>query len=236
MSDVDAMRALMQADRWIDRVQSQRSHLPEITELTALEEELRVLVGALRRVQEVLAPVRRGYEAARDEAQRLAQRASELNATLATSSANARELTALQRELEHVRDVQSRAEDRELDALVELEPIEQEIETIKARAQPAVARRGELQDHIRALQSTLDDELVALHHDRSERTLALTPELLARYDHAKARSGIAGAAQVDAGRCDGCRIALSPLDVDRWKAQPDGSFTDCPECGRVLLP
>ena len=65
---------------------------------------------------------------------------------------------------------------------------------------------------------------------------AVSPELLARYDAAFARVGTSGAAQVDAGRCDGCRIALSPLDVDRWKGQAEGSLMNCPECGRLLLP
>ncbi|MGH9019887.1 MAG: C4-type zinc ribbon domain-containing protein, partial [Acidimicrobiales bacterium] len=65
---------------------------------------------------------------------------------------------------------------------------------------------------------------------------AVPPALRGRYDDALARVGGSGAAQVDAGRCDGCRIALSPLDLDRWRVAPEGSFPPCPSCGRLLLP
>ena len=39
MSETDNLRALMEADRWIDRVTAQRNHLPEMAELVTVEEE-----------------------------------------------------------------------------------------------------------------------------------------------------------------------------------------------------
>jgi hypothetical protein len=77
---------------------------------------------------------------------------------------------------------------------------------------------------------------VALRASRAERAAQLSPALLARYEDLLKRVGTSGAAQVDAGRCDGCRILLSPLDLDRWKALGEDSFMPCPECGRLLLP
>jgi predicted nucleic acid-binding Zn-ribbon protein len=93
-----------------------------------------------------------------------------------------------------------------------------------------------LQAQIVGLESSLDEELLALRAQRSERAAALSSELRARYDAAFVRVGTSGASQVAEGRCDGCRIALSPLDLDRWKGQANGSFMACPECGRLLLP
>ena len=112
------------------------------------------------------------------------------------------------------------------------------VAAIKGRAQPGVARRGELQaTGSPNSQASLDEELASLREGRRDcASAAVSPELLARYDAALVRAGTSGAAQVDAGRCDGCRIALSPLDVDRWKGQPSGTFMACPECGRLLLP
>ena len=236
MSETDALRALMEADRWIDRVTSQRSHLPEIAELASVEGELTSLLGALREAQAELDPVRSAYDDAQREAQRLGARASDLNATLSASSANARELAALHKELDHVRELLSAAEDRELEYLLGVEPLEATVDAIKLRAQPLVQRRSELQRAIADLQATLDEELSALREQRTQRADEVSAVLLARYDAAFVRAGTSGAAQVDNGRCDGCRIVMSPLDVDRWKAQADGSFMACPECGRLLLP
>jgi hypothetical protein len=226
----------MEADRWIDRVVAQKTHLPEMVELSALEVDLRALVKALHEAEATLAPVRGAYEGAQQEGDRLRARAETLDRTLSTSTANARELAALTTELQHVRELLERSDDQELEYLIAVEPLDEAVSAIKATAQPGAARRIELQGAITALQSTLDDELVALREQRRERAAAVVPALLARYEAAFARVGTSGAAQVASGHCDGCRIALSPLDVDRWKAQPEGTFMTCPECGRLLLP
>jgi hypothetical protein len=145
-------------------------------------------------------------------------------------------LSAIQGELIHVRTLLAESEDRELDLLVALEPVEARVESVKQLAQPGVRRRAELLETIAQLQSTLDDELASLQRDRDERAVALSNSLRTRYDAALARVGTSGAAQVVEGRCDGCRIALSPLDYDHYRAQPPDTFMDCPECGRLLLP
>ena len=236
MSETDDVRALMQADRWIERVTSQRTHLPEKAQLAALEDELRALLKALQEAQSELDPIRLAYEHAAAEGERLRQRQHDLASTLATSTANARELGAIQTELDRVRELLSASEDRELELMVALEPLEDAVVALRVKAQPEVARRAALQTRITELEASADEELASLREGRKECASALSSELLARYESALARVGTSGAAEVDAGRCDGCRIALSPLDLDRWKAQPAGTFFVCPECGRLLLP
>jgi predicted nucleic acid-binding Zn-ribbon protein len=226
----------MEADRWIDRVNAQKTHLPEAAELAALELELRAQLKALNDAQAALAPVRGAYEEAQREGDRLRTRAKNLDTTLSNSTANARELAALQTELQHVRELLERSDDLELEYLMAVEPLDEAVSAIKSAAQPAVLRRSALQAAIGELQASLDDEMVALRVARLEQSSAVAPVLLARYEAALARVGTSGASQIVSGRCDGCRIALSPLDLDRWKGQPEGAFMDCPECGRLLLP
>lgn len=226
----------MEADRWVDRVASQTTHLPEISELTALEAELRGLLKDLHDAEAVITPLREAYETTARESERLKTRARDLDTTLATSTANARELAALQTELTHVRSLLGMSEDLELEQLLELEPREDEIAAIKARAQPGVARRAELRETIAQLQASLAEELASLRVARNERASELRAAPLDLYEKALARSGTSGAANVIEGRCDGCRIALSPLDRDHWKALDGDTFMECPECGRLLLP
>jgi uncharacterized protein len=226
----------MEADRWIERVRAQKTHLPELAELSALEAELRAMLGELRATEAAIAPLASQRDVIASESLRLSKRVHDLDAALSSSTANARELSALQGELTHVRQLLSASEDRELELLVELEPQEAALEEIKHRAQPGVARRAELQAMIKDLQVSLDEELAALALTREETAHAVPADLRVRYDAALARSGGSGAAQVVEGRCDGCRIALAPLDYDRFKSLPEGTFMDCPECGRLLLP
>jgi predicted nucleic acid-binding Zn-ribbon protein len=236
VSETDDLRALMEADRWIERVNAQKTHLPEMAELAALELELRAQLKALNDAQAAMTPVRTAYEESQREGDRLRVRAEGLDKTLSNSTANARELAALQTELQHVRELLERSDDLELEFLIAVEPLEEAVGAIRAAAQPAVARRSQLQAAISELQASLEEEMVALHATRLETSSAVAPELLARYQAALARVGTSGASQIVSGRCDGCRIALSPLDLDRWKGQTEGTFMDCPECGRLLLP
>lgn len=235
MSEADALRALMEADRWIDRVRSQKTHLPEIAELSAVEVELRGLLKDLHDAETSFAPLKASFDAVDVESHRLRTRAKDLDDALSSSTASSRELSAIQGELTHVRTLLAESEDREMELLEALEPVESLIESIKQMAQPGVRRRAELLESVAQLQGTLDDELVSLERGRDERALALPSTLLARYDAAMRRVGTSGAAQVVEGRCDGCRLALSPLDYDRFRAQPPETFMDCPECGRLLL-
>ena len=236
MSEAEALRALMDADRWIDRVRTQRSHLPEMLELESVETELRGLAKALSHAQASRDPVWGACAKATELAERLRLREADLASRLGASTASARELGVIQHELDHVRELLGAAEDRELELLIELEPLDDAINAVRSRAQPVAARRAELQRTIAELQVSLDDEVVSLSQSRPRLAAALPGELLGRYEHALGRAGTSGAAQVDAGRCDGCRIALSPLDFDRWKHQAADTFTTCPSCGRLLLP
>jgi predicted nucleic acid-binding Zn-ribbon protein len=233
---IDNLRALNEADRWIERVIAQREHLPELEELATVEGELRSLLSALQEAQSTAEPVRAGYRSSQETAQKHLTRASDLEKALASSTGSARELGAMQHELEQVRERIATAEDEELNFLLELEPLDETIASIKARAQPGVTRRAELQVSVAQLRATLDEEIAALRESRAELAHSLDASWRQRYDAALARVGTSGAANVDAGHCDGCRIALSPLDFDRFRRLEPGVVMDCPECGRLLLP
>ena len=236
MSDTETLRALMEADRWIERVRSQRDHLPESVELAELERQLRELLAELKGAEAVLAPLAALSDQTSKESERLRLRARDLDHALGASTASARELTAIQGELTHVRERLSDSEDRELAVLEELEPAQARVEEIKGLAQPGVRRRSELMETIKELRASLEDEVASLTTDRIDRASEVAPALLARYDAALARVGTSGASQVIEGRCDGCRLRLSPLDYDHFKVLAADTFMDCPECGRILLP
>ncbi|HEV7957893.1 MAG TPA: hypothetical protein VGP11_00375, partial [Acidimicrobiales bacterium] len=142
MSSADSLQALMEADRWIDRVRAQKTHLPERTQLASLEAELRVLLVDLRTAEVEVAPLKSEYDVVAAESLRLRKRVNDLDGALSLSTANARELSAMQSELTHVRAVLAASEDRELELLVELEPKEAVVESIKQLAQPGVRRRA----------------------------------------------------------------------------------------------
>ena len=236
MDSLLVLRALNDADRWIEKVGAQRDHLPELEELSALEASLRALLTELNEAQRAVEPVRQSYLSAQESARKLAIRARDLESALSSSTGSGRELSSLQHELEQVRERVAAAEDEELNFLMALEPLDEAVANVKLHAQPMVARRAELRATATQLQSTLDEEIASLRVSRAELAQSLDAEWRHRYEAALARVGHSGAAYVDQGRCDGCRIALSPLDLDRFSHLEGDVVMDCPECGRLLLP
>lgn len=224
----------MELDRWIDRLNAQRAHLLERTELAQLEGELRERLGALRAKESVLEPAQRAYDDASFESARLRDRRDQIASRL-EASRDARASAALARELDQLQGTLAAAEDRELEALVDVEPLLEEVAALRRDAQPLAARRAELIEVVAALEASLDEELSAQRVRRDAVVADVEPALARRYAAAMARAGVSGAARVVEGRCDGCRIALSPLDLDRWRHAAEGAYPECPSCGRLLL-
>lgn len=226
----------MELDRWIERIRSQRDHLIERREVAEVEGTLRTLVAELHDATAARTPVADEYVQAHEEAGALQERCRHLDQMLAGSTAGPRELAALQHEREQVATRLNAAEDRELELLLRFEPLEEAVQAIKQQAQPLVERRASLAATIADLEASLNEEIVALTAKRSDLVVAVAEPWRTQYEQAWRRSGGVGAAQVDGGRCDGCRIALAPLDLDRFKRTSGGDLMPCPECGRLLLP
>ncbi len=234
MSSED-LRALSEADRWLERLAGQRATLLERVELARVEGDLRERLGALRAAEAALEPLSRAYDEASTASSRLRERRDRLASRLEVSR-DARESAALAGELDQVRVALGAAEDRELEALVEVEPAAETAAALRREAQPLAARRAELIASVAALESSLDEEVAAQRLVRDAAASRVEGALRARYEAALARAGGAGAAEVLEGRCGDCRLALSPLDLDRWRHAPEGEYPECPSCGRLLLP
>ncbi len=224
----------MEHDRFIDKVWAQREHLPESADLAAVETELRALAVRLREIEKERQPAHEAFDAAANDAKTLRTRKNDVEERLNRSDGSAKELAALHQEVSHLAQLLSDAEDQEIALLLELEPLDELAESVRAQAQPLAARRQKLQAAIVELHGSLDDELAHRRVARAEAAAQLSDDLRRRYEAAASHAGVAGAARVVEGRCDGCRITLTPLDAGRVKSAGDG-FVDCPQCGRLLL-
>jgi predicted nucleic acid-binding Zn-ribbon protein len=236
MSAAEEIGRLLDVDRWIERVRAQRDHLPEQEELRGVERELATLAERLTALDEERRPTRASFEEATERATSLRERKADLEARLAAATAPARELAAMTQELENLARRLSDAEDAEVALLIDLEPMDEVAAQIRAGASPLAQRRRELHESITELSASLDDELASLQSDRERVAGEVDEPWRRRYEDAKARAGVSGAARLDGERCDGCRIALTPLERDRLAAMPGGDLMACPSCGRLLVP
>ena len=92
-------------------------------------------------------------------------------------------------------------------------------------------------DRVRHRRATLPEAVRVTEIQTAQRTLAdgLPAELMALYDKLRADNGGIGAAALQRGRCEGCRIELTPVDLERIRAAAPAEVVRCEECRRILV-
>jgi uncharacterized protein len=149
------------------------------------------------------------------------------------SIANAKELEALQHEIDNVK---RRRADREDELLAMMEQREE----LDAAIGDAGARSTEMRSQVEVTEASsaeelaeVSEELEALQRRREEMAATFDPELLELYgDLRRQKKGVGAAALVD-GVCQGCHEQLSSVVLDRLK-RTDG-IRRCEYCRRILV-
>ncbi len=237
MDSLGALIALIEADRWIEQVQSQKSQLPEVSELKELESETKLLATQLSEIGDALLPIKKDLSAVGTSVTTFSEREQELERRLSSPTASPKELVSVQTELEHTKMQLSEAQNREVELFLQAEPLETELEALSERAKEMVAHRQALRESVAELTASLDEEIGALVEGRAPLLHEIPETLRSQYEQARSHvGGGVGAASVVNGRCEGCHISLSPLDIDRLKKSSGLNLMPCPECGRLLLP
>ncbi len=162
------------------------------------------------------------------------QRALKDQALLDTIN-DAKQLANLQHELESLARRQTELEDVELEVMERLDAAQ------KSHAEQVAAREAlvaEMDQASTALDNALadlaDDERIATEA-RAAAAARVPADLLALYDKLRADNGGIGAAALHRGRCEGCRIELTPVDLGRIREAPETEVIRCEECRRILV-
>ena len=148
--------------------------------------------------------------------------------------ADPKALSAMLDESDHLEKRIGDLEDLQLEAMERLDEAK-EVLVAAGDARDAIA--GQL----RALLKTREAKIADLDADRalrqSERDAiasALPADLLALYARIAERSGV-GAALLQASRCTGCQLAVTSIDLVRYRAAAEDEVLRCEECQRILV-
>ena len=223
-------------DSKLDQLAHRRRGLPELAEITrvtsALTEVADLIVGAETEESDVrreVAKAEADVEAVRSRSIRDRQRME----TGAVGSA--KELEALQHEVESLARRQSDLEDVELEAM-------ERLESIQARLAELGERRSALTTELADLERRRDDQLADIDKDaeyisgeRARAATGLPDDLKTLYAKLRADQGGIGAAALWQGKCQGCRLQLTPMEIARVRNAPGEEVLRCEECRRILV-
>ena len=145
---------------------------------------------------------------------------------------NPQQLAAAEEEHNYTQGRQRESEDELLDLMVASEEVEPALAEARDTLSRLEASRPSEEAAWRDTESRLREKLAALGRSREEVRPLIPAPLLPLYESLrKSRSGRA-VARVERGMCQGCRLALPTMEVQR--ARSSQGIVQCSSCGRIL--
>jgi len=226
---------LQALDTRLDQIAHRRATLPELAELRGLAPAASVLDDDLVRAQTALGDVQREIAKADSDVQLVRERSARDQARMDAGQGTAKDMQALQHEVIALARRQSALEDVELEVMERAENLAADVGRLEAaRAQLAV-RAGELEALRDKAFAELDAEVEQIGHSRADVVAGVGDELVALYEKIRASSGGIGAAVLRQRRCEGCRLELNAVDINRFTAAAQDEVLRCEECRRILI-
>jgi uncharacterized protein len=223
---------LQDVDTAVDRLEARAAELRSGAEASAARlaaERAETRVGELRLALDAVGRDQRTLE--RDIEALRAKRSAEERRMYDGSIVNAKELGALQHEIESIDERRSGLEDEVLERMERFEALEAEVGLAEGDLVGARARLERVGGEADAELRRIDEELAARVAERDAIRPEVDDQLLRLYDDLRRTKRVAAAALVD-GTCQGCHQAISAVELNRLK-HTDG-VKRCEHCRRIL--
>jgi predicted nucleic acid-binding Zn-ribbon protein len=223
-------------DTAVDQLRHRRSSLPEQSQLVAVEARLAALEARAAELQigrDELG-VRQGALEEQIEASRTRQTELERRMYGGQVSA-ARDLQAMDEEVKHLKRHISELEDREIEIMEELEPIDGELQVDDRDRAALRDDRDRLRRAITDAVQRIEADVAAQSEARVTAAAAVPADLLARYERLRSILSGTGAARLVGESCSGCHLSLPAMEVDRIRKAPPDEVITCDQCGRILV-
>ncbi len=246
MSFLERLLVLQSHDTHLEQIRHRRENLPERSDLRSIHEgaaklDARHEQAAAIRLERTKVQKRCEVEIAtlqrkRDQEKRL---------LYSGEVTGVRELQAIEQEIAALTRRLEVVEDKLLEVLEELDPLNEEIASLEAQKTALEQREESLRGRLAEIEGELDSRTQEVQSLRWELAAGIPEDLKATYESLRSQLGGVGVARLDGSTCTGCHLFLSLMELDQLrKMPPEGEsetgrrsrgFTTCPSCGRLLV-
>jgi predicted nucleic acid-binding Zn-ribbon protein len=232
----DRLLEVQEHDTRVDQLRHRRATLPERAELASIEARRRAIdegTAEARRGRDELVSRQAALEQQIEAAK--ARRAELERRMFGGQVGGARELAAMDDEVRQLGRHVHELENRELEVMEELEPLEGELQSADVERDSLDTRSRELEQRVADATKEIDTEIDGELDARAPIAAGLPEELLSRYEALRKKLGGTGAARLVGSSCTGCHLTLPAMEVDRIKHAPPDAVITCDNCGRILV-
>lgn len=227
---------LQELDTRLQRLDHRLRSLPEIAEAARLKERADALDAELITAQTKASDVARHQRKAESDVDQVRSRAErDVKRMESGTITNARELQNLQAEIESLGRRQAELEEVVLEVMEQAEAAESEVDSLTREREAAVAEAAEVTARRDTAAAEIQWDRTRLNQDR-ERVAADIPEaLLTFYDKLRSQYDGLAASPLRYGRCNGCKLALSTVELNEIRAAAADEIVRCENCRRILV-
>jgi uncharacterized protein len=226
---------LQAIDTRLDQITHRRATLPEQRQLDEVTVRLRALDDDLVRARTAEADVQREVAKADADVQLVRDRSARNQTRLMAGQGTAKDMQALQHEVDSLTRRQAELEDIELEVMERAEALSAAVARAQAERDEHAARVDELVAARDRVVAELEAEAATVVRPRPDVVAGVGEDLVGLYEKIRASSGGIGAAALRHRRCEGCRLELNQVDINRIRDAADDEVLRCEECRRILV-
>ena len=227
---------MQELDSRADLLRHQRTHLPELAEIEALQARRTELDNQARDARIVVDDLTvEQTKIDSDVEQVKTRRTRDRDRMDQGLISNPKDLERMQHELESLERRIASLEDEELEVMATLEDAQRDLDALEAQVREADERLAALAAARDEKSAGIDAQLADLEAQRGPAVEGLPEDLLALYDRLRAQKDGVGAAELRARRCAGCQLTVDNAELAVIRAKPADEVVRCEECQRILV-
>ena len=222
---------LQQVDSRMDGI---RTRMAEILQILDNDEEMRQAKQQAAETDAILKAAQQKLKGAETDVDKQKIKIEQSEASLYSGSiTNPKELQDLQNEAAALKRYLATLEDRQLEAMLEVETAELISQTALDKREGVKARLADQNKNLTSEQTDLDKDLERLEAERQAALSPLDASLLTVYDELRQQKRGLAIAAVSEGACAACGTTLTP--AQNQSARSASQIYNCPTCGRILF-
>lgn len=227
---------LQELDTQLQRLDHRLRSLTEIAEAAQLKERVDAIDAELITAQTKASDIERHQRKAESDVDQVRSRADRDTKRLESGQiTNAKELQNLQSEIESLGRRQAELEEVVLEVMEQAEGLDTEVERLSKEREAAVAKFTEVTARRDTAAAEIQWDRTRVTQDRERVSADIPADLLALYDKLRAQYDGVAAAPLRYGRCNGCKLALSTVELNEIRATAADQIVRCEDCRRILV-
>lgn len=234
MTEGEALIALMEQDRALDRAVKTLDELPEKQAILKLRHRLKEIEGVAEKARAYLRTADGMVARAADEVAMVQTKIDDEQAkVLSGQVADPKELQNLTREIDALARRKDHLEREELTLMEKAEAGEAQVARVEATLTEGRAREGSLIEAFKARGGEMQTEIARLKAARGAIADGLPPSLRARYEALRESKRGVAVGVLEGSLCSACRTEIPAGERQVLDAGPE--IAECPNCKRIII-